>query len=94
MQSGKVVVDAETAAQAQAELGEDGYWGVEKTSDRLVGMAQALSGGDKSKADSLMAAMQKGFDQAGKSFGGKLPDICQQTIDRAFEKMEAWKNED
>ena len=32
LQSGKVVVDAETAAQAQAELGEDGYWGVEKTS--------------------------------------------------------------
>lgn len=92
LREGKLTVDPETAAQAKRDIAEDGYWGVEQTSDRLVSFAQALSGGDTSKADELMKAMQKGFNQAGRAWGGKLPDICQKTMDTALEKMEKWKN--
>lgn len=84
--------DPATIAQAQKDIGEDGYWGIEQTSDRLVSMAQALSGGDASKADELIAAMKKGFDQATAAWGDKLPDICQNTIDAAVKKMESWRD--
>lgn len=81
-----------TIEQAQKDIADDGYWGVEQTSDRLVSMAQALSGGDTSKADTLIAAIKKGFDEATEAWGDKLPDICQKTIDAAVKKMEAWRD--
>ena len=43
--------DPDTIKAAQESISEDGYWGVNKTSDRLVSMAIALSGGDTDKAD-------------------------------------------
>ena len=40
----------------------------------------------------MIAAIKKGFDQAAKAWGGKLPDICQKTIDAATKKMEDWRD--
>ena len=85
-------VDEETAAQAQEDISEDGYWGVEKTSDRLVDMAIALSGNDNSKADLLMDAIKKGYEEAGAAWGDELPEISKQTLDAAMEKMNQWKS--
>ena len=78
-----IQVDEQTKIQAQKDISDDGYWGVEQTSDRLVSMAKALSGGDSSKADAMISAIEKGFDEAAKAWGDKLPDICQKTIDVA-----------
>ena len=86
-----ITVDPATIAQAQEDIGEDGYWGIEQTSDRLVSMAQALSGGDAPKADAMIAAMEKGFKQATEAWGEDLPDICRQTVDAATEKLNKWK---
>ncbi len=85
-------VDPETVKAAQEEISEDGYWGVEQTSDRMVSMAQALCGGDTSKADTMINAMKKGFEEALGAWGEDLPEICQKTIDTAIEKMEAWRD--
>lgn len=79
-------------AQAQADIAEDGYWGVNKTSDRLVSMAIALSGGDTEKADMLKEAIQKGFDKATAAWGEDLPQISKDTLDMAMKKMDDWKN--
>ena len=84
--------DPATIAQAKKDISEDGYWGVEQTSDRLVSMAQALSGGDTGKADEMIAAIKKGFEQATAAWGEDLPDICKQTIDTAVKKMEEWRD--
>lgn len=92
IKEGKIEVDPKTVEQAQKDVAEDGYWGIEKTSDRLVEMAKALSGGDVSKADSLISAIKKGFDQAADAWGGELPEICQKTIDAAVQKLNDWKN--
>lgn len=92
LRTGAVEVDAETQAKAKEEIAEDGYWGVEQTSDRMVSFAKALAGNDPSKADALMSAMKKGFEQATKAWGDELPEICQQTLDAAMEKMKEWKN--
>lgn len=79
-------------AQAQKDIAEDGYWGVEQTSDRLVSMAIALTGGDTSKADEMKDAITKGFNKAAGAWGEKLPQICQDTYDAAMKKMDDWKN--
>ena len=85
-------VDQQTIDDAKASIAEDGYWGVEQTSDRLVSMAIALSGGDTSKADLMMESLEKGYKQATKAWGEDLPKICQDTVDAAKKKMEDWKN--
>lgn len=89
---GDFTVDAETKAQAQADIAEDGYWGVEQTSDRILDFAKALSGNDPEKADLLLDAFKKGFKEATKTWGKELPDISQRTYDAVVEKFDTWKN--
>lgn len=85
-------VDQQTIDEAKASVAEDGYWGVNQTSDRLVSMAIALAGGDTDKADTMMAAIEKGYKQATKAWGEDLPQICQDTMDATRQKMDDWKN--
>lgn len=82
----------EDIAKAKADIAEDGYWGIEQTSDRLVSMAIALSGGDTDKAEEMKNAIQKGFDKATKAWGEDLPQISKDTLDAAMKKMDDWKN--
>lgn len=89
---GNFTVDEETQKQAQADIAEDGYWGVEQTSDRILDFAKALSGNDPEKADLLIDAFKKGFEDATKSWGKDLPDISQRTYDAVLEKFDKWKN--
>ena len=99
---GNFTVDEETQKQAQADIAEDGYWGVEQTSDRILDFAKALSGNDPEKADLLLDAFKKadllidafkkGFEDATKSWGKDLPDISQRTYDAVLEKFDKWKN--
>lgn len=91
---GDFTVDAETQAQAQADIAEDGYWGVEQTSDRILDFAKALSGNDPEKADLLLDAFKQGFEEATKTWGDELPEISQRTYDAVLEKFEQWKNGD
>ena len=56
---GNFTVSADVKAQAQADIAEDGYWGVNQTSDRILDFAKALSGNDKSKAQELADAFNR-----------------------------------
>lgn len=89
---GDFAVDEATRAQAQADIADDGYWGVDQTSDRILDFAKALSGNDPEKADLLLDAFKKGFKEATKSWGQDLPDISQRTYDAVVEKFNKWKN--
>ncbi len=88
---GDFTVSAEVKAQAQADIAEDGYWGVEQTSDRILDFAKALAGDDPDKADELLDAFKKGFSQATKSWGKELPDISQRTYEAVEKKFADWK---
>lgn len=88
---GNFTVSADVKAQAQKDIADDGYWGVEQTSDRIVDFAKALSGGDVSKADKMIEAFKKGFEQATGAWGKKLPDISQKTYDAVMKKFDEWK---
>lgn len=91
--SGDFTVDAETKAAAEEAISEDGYWGVEQTSQRIFDMAVALSGGDSKQMDKMLVAFQKGFKQATDTWGKELPDISQKTYAAVMEKFENFKNE-
>lgn len=87
---GDFTVDAQTKLQAQKDIADDGYYGVQQTADRLFDFASALAGDDVEKMKKMQAAMQKGFDQATKAWGQKLPDISQRTMDAANKKFEEY----
>ena len=91
LREGQLEVDPETKAQAQKDIAEDGYWGVEATSQRIIDFANALTGGDPSKIDAMKDAFLKGFKQAEKTWGGKLPEISQRTYDAVLEKFDQLK---
>lgn len=90
LRKGQVAVSPEVRAQAQKDIAEDGYWGVEQTSERIFSFAKAISGGDTSKLDKLLAAIEKGFKLATKSWGGELPDISKRTLEATKEKLNNW----
>ncbi|MGN0484396.1 MAG: hypothetical protein ACI4HI_12680 [Lachnospiraceae bacterium] len=90
--SGNYTVTEAAKIQAQKDIAEDGYWGVEQTSERIVSFAKALTGDDSSKADEMLEAFKKGFKEATKSWGKDLPDISQRTYDAVIKKFDAWKN--
>lgn len=84
--SGNLQVDQETKAQAQEAISENGYWGVKQTSERIFQMAQALAGDDVEKMHEMQAAVKRGYEAAGKAWGGELPGIAGDTIS-AVDKM-------
>ena len=84
---------AEDIAQAQKDTAEDGYWGVEQTSDRLVKFAVALTGGDPDKLDGMIAAFEKGYGEAEKQWGGTLPELAQRTREATLKKFQDLKDQ-
>lgn len=89
----KVVVSSDTQASAAEAISENGYWGVEKTSERILDFAKALAGSDPSKIEMLKSAFSRGFDKAKMMFGGKLPEISQKTHDKVMEGFDSWEKE-
>lgn len=77
--SGDFAVDAETQAEAKEAISEDGYWGVKQTSQRIFDFAQALAGDDVDKMKKMQDAIEKGFGEAKKSWGGDMPSITEET---------------
>lgn len=89
---GDYTVDADTQKKAQEAISEDGYWGVKQTSDRIVSFATALAGNDSKQLEKMRDAFLKGYKQAEKTWGGKLPDISQRTYDAVLEKFDKLMN--
>ena len=88
IRSGQYEVDPATKAQAQADIAEDGYWGVNQTSDRIIQFATALTGGDPDKIEEMREAFKKGYAQAEKTWGGELPEISKQTYEAVMKKFD------
>lgn len=93
LRTGDFTVDAATKAQAQADIAEDGYWGVKQTSDRILDFAKALTGGDPSKIEEMRDAFEEGFKQATKTWGDELPEISQKTYEATMKKFDEWAAE-
>jgi hypothetical protein len=85
-------IDLSTISQADAQklIAEDGYFGVDQTSDRIVNFAIAAAGSDPSRLDAIKAGVEKGFKEAQKAFGGSLPDISYDTYNAIMNKLDTW----
>lgn len=94
LENKEVEVDEVTRAEAQAMIDEGGPFSPEAVSDHLVEFAQALSGGDKSKFDLLVDAIDQGFAAAKTALGGQLPEISLKTYDLVMEKLAAWRDQE
>lgn len=92
--SGNYTVTEQAKAEAQAALEEGGYWSVDATSDRILQMAKALTGGDPSKIEAMRDAFKQGFDEATKAWGKELPEISSKTYDAVMAKFDDWANEE
>lgn len=88
LSQGNLNVDSATRKKALDDISENGYYGVKQTSQRLFDFASALAGDDVEKMRKMEKAMEKGFSQARKAFGGGLPSICQETMSRAHSLFE------
>ena len=93
LRTGNFTADEATIKQAQADIADDGYWGVEQTSDRFIQYATALTGGDPDKLDTMIAAFEKGYAAAEKTWGGKLPELAQPTREATIKKFQDLKDQ-
>ncbi len=90
IKNGTIKVDDETIAQAQKDVAEDGYYGVNQTSDRLFDFAKALSGGDAETMEKMRGAVIKGFEEAERIWGESLPQISKDTFNATMDKFDTW----
>ncbi len=82
-----------SVAEAKELVADDGYFGVEKTSERIVSFAINAFGNDPTRLDEMKGAIEQGFQDAQQAFGGSLPEISQQTYDAIMEKLTAFAEE-
>ncbi len=94
--NGDQEIDISNLSQEEATglIGEDGYFGVGQTSDRIVDFAISLAGGDPSRLAAIKEGVEKGFSEALDAFGGSLPDISYETYDAVMNKLDAWAEVD
>ena len=87
---GEINLETINAEQAQSLISEDGYFGVEQTSERIFQFAIGIAGGDTSRIAAIKEGIDKGFAEAKKAFGDWLPDISYNTYDAVMEKLDNW----
>lgn len=90
--TGDAEIDISTLSPEQAQdlVADDGYFGVEKTSQRIFDLAVGIGGGDPARIDAIRAGVEKGFQEAKKAFGDWLPDISYKTYDAVMQKLDDW----
>ena len=91
----KLNVSVEDSQKAAEQIEEGGEYSVDAVATRIMDMAKALSGGDKSKISLLKDAVKKGFEAAGLEFndGAGLPEICNKTYDEIMKRFDEWEKE-
>lgn len=76
--------------EAQELIAEDGYFGVEKTSERIFQFAIGVAGGDPARIEAIRRGVENGFEQALEALGGWLPDVTYDTYDEVMTKLDDW----
>jgi len=79
-----IEIDEATRLQAQRDIADDGYFGVEQTAGRILAFAEAFAGDDPERLAVMRDAVLRGFEAARVAWGGRngeLPDISHRTLD-------------
>ncbi len=73
--------------------GTDDFWGAEATANRILDFAKGLAGDDDKAFSTLKNAFEKAFGDSEKIWGGKLPSVCYDTLDKVREGFDEWEKE-
>ena len=74
--------------QANELISEDGYFGVKKTSQRIIDFVIKGAGNDLERLKAGREGVLRGFGEAGKVWGGDLPEISYQTMEKAIKALD------
>lgn len=75
---------ASLSQEEAAELvSEDGFFGIKQTSERIAEFVISGADGDEELLREGRKGIIQGFKEAEEMWGGKLPDIAYETIDKA-----------
>lgn len=85
-----IEITDEMRAEAQEMIDEGGYFSVEETAVRILDFAVALTGGDPARIDLMRNAVERGFREAERMFGGELPEISHQTLEAVRNGFNEW----
>lgn len=77
-----------TSDEAKALIAEDGFFGIAKTSARIADFVIAGAGDDVEKLKAGREGIIRGYKQAQKTWGGELPDISKETLQKSLEKID------
>lgn len=77
-----------TPEEASDLLGEEGFFGITQTSDRVAGFVFNFAGDDIDLLQKGREGIVKGFEEAQKLFGGELPEISLQTQERTLKLID------
>ena len=76
-------IASQSQEEATALVSEDGFFGVSQTSERIAQFVIAGAGSDEELLREGKKGVLQGFKEAEAIWGGKLPDIAYETIDKA-----------
>ena len=90
--NGDQTIDINEISREEATqlIADDGYFGVEQTSERIVDFAIGMAGNDPSRLESIKEGIEKAFNEALEAFGDWLPDISYDTHDAVMGKLDTW----
>ncbi|MBE0490908.1 MAG: hydrogenase-4 component G [Sulfurospirillum sp.] len=69
--------------EAKELVSEDGFFGVKQTSERIADFVLNGAGDDVAMLQAGKEGIMRGFEEAEKLWGSKLPDISYETIQKA-----------
>ncbi|WP_198305833.1 hydrogenase-4 component G [Arcobacter vandammei] len=90
--NGKPILDL-TQDEAKDLVGENGFFGITQTSDRVANFVFSFSGDDLEKLQKGRDGIVQGFEEANKLFGGNLPEISYKTQERTLALIDERMNE-
>lgn len=77
-----------TAEEAKAMVSGDGYFSKDKTAERIADFVIMGAGDNLNKLQRGREGIERGLKEATKVWGGDLPDISQETVKLALEKVD------
>ncbi len=77
-----------SAEEANQLISDDGYFGIAKTSQRIGDFVLKGAGNDLDRLKSGREGILRGFQEAEKAWGGKLPQISYETLEKSLEAID------
>ncbi|WP_172201235.1 hydrogenase-4 component G [Campylobacter sp. RM16188] len=74
--------------EAKALISEDGFFGITNTANRIADFVLNGAGDDLEMLKAGREGVVNGFKEAERLWGGNLPEISQQTIQKTLEKID------